>query len=175
MEGNDNENKNLFKKIGVFFIIIAIGLLYFIPIWVYNSNNNNNIINQSDWLQYYGTALTGVITGCGLLISFRINAKEVREQRKIDDIKFNKQMKIQIINEKINDYKRCIELINEFVDINDILYGKIEEYWTQLSSFSNRLNSINDASIKLSPLNFDGNFETICKQNESDENVFLYR
>lgn len=184
-ENDKKENKKkiisiiISLVITIIILIVVFRIFYNIPNYVYKSNQYLELGEHKDlidWTSYYGAALGailgGVITGGGLFISFRINARELKKQREIDDMKFNKQMKIQIINEKINDYKICIELINEFVDINDILYKKIEEYWENLSSFSNVLNTINDTSDTLNPSNFKRNFEIIHKQGESSDNVF---
>ncbi len=184
---NKKDVKKIIYKIFKILVMLIVGILflwsirlfYDIPKLVKGSKQYKELLKEmdlKDWIPYYGAALGailgGVITGGGLFITLRINAKELKKQREIDNMKFNKQMKIQIINEKINDYKRCIELINEFVDINDILYRKIEEYWENLSSFSNMLNTINDASDTLSPSNFNRNFEIIRKQGESSDYVF---
>ncbi len=149
---------SIFKIIMIFIIVIlflwSIRLFYIIPKLVRESNQYKEFIIEKvglkDWIPYYGAALGailgGVITGGGLFITLRINAKELRKQRKIDNERwensnrqFNQQMKIQIINEKINDYKRCVESIDELINANKEVYDALVDYKNSLGLFVEKL------------------------------------
>ncbi len=107
-------------------------------------------ISIDNWLLYYGTIsgalVRGFITAVGLFFTFKINAKQLKEQRKIDNDRwessnrqFNQQMKIQIINEKINDYKRCVESIDELINANKEVYDALVDYKNSLGLFVEEL------------------------------------
>lgn len=158
-ESDRKEKKDkLFCKRDIWFIIVtllgSIALIFLIA-WLVRLHEGKEWIDLKTWLSYYGSIggamFGGCITAIGLYITFRINNKQLEEQRKIDNKRwensnkqFNHQMKIQIINEKINDYKKCIEAIDEYIYENEELLDSIYDYHKNLIEFIERLDIINE-------------------------------
>ena len=119
-------------------------------------------ISLDNWLMYFGTTIGvlmgGIITSAGLFLTLRINARQLLDQREIDNIRwensnnqFKQQMKIQIINEKINDYKACNEDIGELIYSSRELNVQISKYKHDLYNFQVNIQIIKNPKLGLAP------------------------
>jgi len=166
MENNDKKNKFLkgYEKFAIFILILLMTLIIFIiAVWVksYESLYKSSIA-LDNWLLYYGTIsgalIGGAITAIGLFFTFKINANQLEEQRKIDNKRwensnsqFNRQMKIQIINEKINDYKACNEEIGELIYSKRELDVEMSKYKSALYKFQVNMHIIQNPKLGPTP------------------------
>lgn len=167
MENDKKEEKKdkLLCKRDIWFIIVtllgSIGLIFLVAGLV-RRHEGTEWIGLEAWLSYYGSICGAIFGGCitatGLYITFKINANQLKEQRKIDNERwensnkqFNQQMKIQIINEKINDYKLCIKLINEIKISNNKLITLVKTYNEKVEIFKENLrenSNVDDEDIE---------------------------
>lgn len=189
-ENDKKEEKKdkLFCKRDIVIIVItllaSIVLIFFIAVAV-KINEGKEWISLEGWLAYYGSicgaVFGGIITAVGLYITFRVNNKQLEEQRHIDNERwensnrqFNQQMKIQIINEKIKDYKRCIDEINNFIDANEGFHLELVKYSENATSFLKEVNNIERDRIGKVKVDSEYYFENICKKYTSDLDVFNF-
>ncbi len=189
MENNDKENKFLkgYEKIAILILTLLMTLtIFIIAVWVksYETTYKSSIA-LDNWLLYYGTIsgtlIGGAITAIGLFFTFKINASQFEEQRRIDNMRwknsnrqFNQQMKIQIINEKISDYKKCIESINQFINDNARLSDAIDEYYTNIKIFIKKLDNLKlkKESIKELNLKYNKDIPIILEKAKIDSKAF---
>lgn len=128
----EKKDKLLCKRDIEFIIVTLLGSigLIFLVAWLVRLHEGT--IKLDVWLSYYGSIcgamFGGWITAVGLYITFKVNAKQLKEQREHDDEKFNQQMKIQIINEKINDYTLCVESLIKLKESAKDLYKYVKDY-----------------------------------------------
>lgn len=177
----ENENKEIIidcmKKLAIPFII-SVGLIVLIGILIkkYEGNDKGGWITLDGWLTYYGTVfgsiLGGFITAAGLYITLKINDRQLDKQLRNENEKFQLQLQMQIINEKIKDYKICIENINEFIDINDILIINIDDYDKKIGYLRNTLVDIDNIITEMRLSYNEEKLPVICKSFNTIDNIF---
>lgn len=125
MAANNKKNKYLISDykvyIIVFFVMLLLTVLFIMVLW---------LTKGGQYGLYYsaiGGLLGGLIGGIGTLIAVVITTQETRRIQDKDNKRVEKEYKIRIINDKLENYQKIYLLVN---DMNKILYNimiKLEE------------------------------------------------
>jgi len=138
------------NKIYIILAIIVITLLPLIINYTVINNGFESKAGNDGWASFFGSYLGGVIGGIGTLIAVLVTTHQTRKIQEENKSQNKKNMKIQILNEKVKDYKDisiltsnvCNYLLN--FDVSSVLINKCNS-----SEITNKIDTLVSLIIQI--------------------------
>ena len=175
------------------FIIISI-IVMIATIIIFENSAYSNKLEMKDYFQFVasiGGAVLGAVVSFKILNISIINQREDFEAQKLIDEnrwktqreieenrwettvnQFNIQIKIQGINDKVNDFNMFLTSIIELIKVIDIFIDALYEYSENVSEFSKEVVNFRDENIYKNILQYTEREKLKKDKTESEIDVF---